>query len=110
MAPQCNEVGVPWMDAESIKLLPVFLVKLLRMLEDESLDEMICWDPSGTSFHICDAPRFCDNVLPHYFKHRNLNSFVRQLNFCKSRFLQTLKRFMCTLDSSYIKKRLKIYV
>jgi hypothetical protein len=81
MDTKLSEVYVHWLSAEAVKTLPVFLVKLIRMLEDKDLDDLICWDKSCTSFHILDAPRFCDIVLPNYFKHRNLNSFVRQLNF-----------------------------
>jgi hypothetical protein len=39
-----NDVKVPWMTPEAIKTLPVFLVKLIRMLEDRNLDDYICWD------------------------------------------------------------------
>jgi hypothetical protein len=91
-----NDFKVPWMTPEAIKTLPVFLVKLIRMLEDRNLDDYICWDRSGTSFHILDAPRFCDNVLPSYFKHRNLNSFVRQLNFYGFRKLAAADRATLT--------------
>ena len=35
---------VPGLDTKTVKALPVFLVKLLNMLEDESLDDIICWD------------------------------------------------------------------
>ncbi|KAL8564640.1 hypothetical protein ACOMHN_032196 [Nucella lapillus] len=34
----------------------------------------------GTSFHIYDQPRFASEVLPYYFKHNNISSFIRQLN------------------------------
>lgn len=36
----------------------------------------------GKSFHIIDNYGFCEIVLPRYFKHKNIASFVRQLNLC----------------------------
>lgn len=38
---------------------------------------------SGTSFHVFDQGRFAKEVLPKYFKHNNMASFVRQLNMCE---------------------------
>lgn len=40
---------------------------------------------NGTSFHVFDQGRFAKEVLPKYFKHNNMASFVRQLNMCKYR-------------------------
>ncbi|KAE9547408.1 hypothetical protein FO519_009379, partial [Halicephalobus sp. NKZ332] len=91
---------VPGLDTKTVKALPVFLVKLLNMLEDESLDDIICWDDSGSSFHILDSPAFCDEILPKYFKHKNLNSFVRQLNFYGFRKLASVdKTSLCYMEN-----------
>ena len=38
------------------------------------------WDAEGRTIVIHDVDDFCSNVLPVYFKHRNIQSFVRQLN------------------------------
>ena len=40
---------------------------------------------SGVSFHIYDQARFAKEILPMYFKHSNIASFIRQLNMCKYR-------------------------
>ncbi|NWZ96539.1 HSF1 protein, partial [Nesospiza acunhae] len=35
---------------------------------------------SGSSFHVFDQGQFSKEVLPKFFKHNNMASFVRQLN------------------------------
>lgn len=45
------------------------------------------WWQSGKSFHIFDQSRFAREVLPFYFKHNNISSFIRQLNMCKYYFI-----------------------
>uniref|UniRef100_A0A3Q3N3F4 Heat shock transcription factor 1 n=1 Tax=Labrus bergylta TaxID=56723 RepID=A0A3Q3N3F4_9LABR len=35
---------------------------------------------SGSSFHVFDQGRFSKEVLPKFFKHNNMASFIRQLN------------------------------
>uniref|UniRef100_A0A663N774 HSF-type DNA-binding domain-containing protein n=1 Tax=Athene cunicularia TaxID=194338 RepID=A0A663N774_ATHCN len=35
---------------------------------------------NGSSFHVFDQGQFAKEVLPKYFKHNNMASFVRQLN------------------------------
>ena len=37
---------------------------------------------SGKSFHVYDQGRFAKEILPLYFKHNNIASFIRQLNMC----------------------------
>ncbi|XP_015212965.2 heat shock factor protein 1 isoform X1 [Lepisosteus oculatus] len=60
--------------------VPAFLTKLWTLVEDPDTDSLICWSPNGTSFHVFDQGRFSKEVLPKYFKHNNMASFVRQLN------------------------------
>lgn len=60
--------------------VPAFLTKLWKLVTDVSCDELISWSPAGTSFIIFDEIRFSKELLPMYFKHNNMASFVRQLN------------------------------
>ncbi|XP_069495945.1 heat shock factor protein 4-like [Ambystoma mexicanum] len=60
--------------------VPAFLTKLWTLVEDPDTSHLICWSSNGTSFHVFDQGRFAKEVLPKYFKHNNMASFVRQLN------------------------------
>uniref|UniRef100_A0A8D1N7V4 Heat shock transcription factor 1 n=1 Tax=Sus scrofa TaxID=9823 RepID=A0A8D1N7V4_PIG len=60
--------------------VPAFLTKLWTLVSDPDTDALICWSPSGSSFHVLDQGQFAKEVLPKYFKHSNMASFVRQLN------------------------------
>ncbi|XP_007457359.1 PREDICTED: heat shock factor protein 4 isoform X2 [Lipotes vexillifer] len=60
--------------------VPAFLGKLWALVGDAGTDHLIRWSPSGTSFLVSDQSRFAKEVLPQYFKHSNMASFVRQLN------------------------------
>nr|XP_042133486.1 heat shock factor protein 4 isoform X2 [Peromyscus maniculatus bairdii] len=64
--------------------VPAFLGKLWALVGDPGTDHLIRWSPSGTSFLVSDQSRFAKEVLPQYFKHSNMASFVRQLNMCES--------------------------
>ena len=66
---------------------PAFISKLYGILEVAEHEDMVAWK-SDSIFMIKDKDRFCDEVLPKYFRHTNFNSFIRQLNmydFHKSR-------------------------
>ncbi|TRZ03601.1 hypothetical protein DNTS_011835, partial [Danionella cerebrum] len=42
---------------------------------------------NGSSFHVFDQGRFSKEVLPKFFKHNNMASFVRQLNIVSASVL-----------------------
>jgi HSF-type DNA-binding len=57
-----------------------FLKNTYKLLSNESLNNIIRWTEDGGSFVIDDLFSFTNTVLPKYFKHSNLASFIRQLN------------------------------
>lgn len=59
---------------------PVFLRKTFVML-GESPTEIVSWTSDGLSFVVNNADKFAEHIIPRYFKHNNMASFVRQLNF-----------------------------
>ena len=68
-----------------------FLAKLWALVNDSSCDDLIAWDPSGSSFHVYDQAQFAREVLPRYFKHNNFASFIRQLNMYGFRKISTIE-------------------
>ncbi|KAJ7310472.1 hypothetical protein JRQ81_007393 [Phrynocephalus forsythii] len=73
---------------------PGFLAKLWALVEDPGSDQVIRWSPNGQNFCILDEQRFAKEVLPKYFKHNNLSSFIRQLNIYGFRKMMALENGM----------------
>lgn len=93
--------------ADNAISIPAFLSKLWKMVNDPSTDHLICWSSvstlffvyltfsstsscfslqAGNSFYIQNQAQFWYKLLPLYYKHNNMSSFVRQLNMCKYSF------------------------
>lgn len=67
--------------------ISAFIRKLVIMLEvsffitqDVKFQMFISWLPQDGGFQITNVSQFVEQVLPAYFKHKNLSSFIRQLN------------------------------
>ncbi|KAJ8920599.1 hypothetical protein NQ315_004738, partial [Exocentrus adspersus] len=61
--------------------VPLFLRKLWKMVNDQEAEDIIGWNVTGDGFVIYDQLQFITKLLPKYFKHNNMASFIRQLNF-----------------------------
>ena len=57
-----------------------FISKTYEFLEDSQFPDIVDWNFEGTAIVIKNPLEFAQKVLNIYFKHRNLTSFVRQLN------------------------------
>jgi len=55
-------------------------MKLYQMVNDQSTNRIIGWVHQGHGFQIFDNDAFSSRILPKYFKHNKLSSFIRQLN------------------------------
>eukprot|EP01103_Thecamoeba_quadrilineata_P012517 TRINITY_DN3245_c0_g1_i1.p1 TRINITY_DN3245_c0_g1~~TRINITY_DN3245_c0_g1_i1.p1 ORF type:complete len:311 (-),score=55.00 TRINITY_DN3245_c0_g1_i1:883-1815(-) len=57
-----------------------FILKLHSMLSEQEFYPYLAWSRDGTTLVLRNTDLLAKNVLPKYFKHNNLASFVRQLN------------------------------
>ena len=62
-----------------VSLAP-FISKLCEILSTSTPDNSIKWGPVGDTIIVTDQVKFAREVLPRYFKHDNIRSFIRQLN------------------------------
>ena len=60
--------------------IPLFLLKLVDLLDNSDNKQYVQWSANGKSFIVLNQEGFSKNVLPKYFKHNQLSSFTRQLN------------------------------
>ncbi|XP_015919177.1 heat shock factor protein 1 isoform X2 [Parasteatoda tepidariorum] len=80
--------------------VPAFLIKLWKLVEDPSCDDLIAWSDNGLSFIIKDQAKFASELLPQYFKHSNMASFVRQLNMYGFRKVMNYERSGLRTDNN----------
>uniref|UniRef100_A0A670XN49 HSF-type DNA-binding domain-containing protein n=1 Tax=Pseudonaja textilis TaxID=8673 RepID=A0A670XN49_PSETE len=79
---------------------PKPLQPLWTLVEDPGSDDVISWSRNGQNFCILDEQRFAKELLPKYFKHNNLSSFIRQLNIYGFRKVIALENGMITCDKN----------
>ena len=61
--------------------IPKFLQHIWSILQNSTLSHIISWHQTfPNAFLVHDQRLFCKYVLPKYYKHNKLTSFVRQLN------------------------------
>ena len=83
-----NLFGLSGMKGQPVQELSPFIQKLLAILkvcdwqygQDPGSNQIIEWTENGDHVHILNISLFVKKILPKYFKHQNLSSFIRQLN------------------------------
>jgi hypothetical protein len=59
--------------------VPLFLLKLYEIVDDKATSSIVDW--AEEEGFVIKSPVFFENqIIPKYFKHNKLTSFVRQLN------------------------------
>ncbi|XP_050887828.1 heat stress transcription factor B-2b [Lathyrus oleraceus] len=80
MAPSAEHNGDS-STGESQRSTPTpFITKTYQIVDDRTIDDVVSWNDTGTSFVVWNPTVFARDLLPKYFKHNNFSSFVRQLN------------------------------
>lgn len=60
--------------------IPNFPAKLMAILSRPDFADIVCWMPHGRSWRVLKPREFEIRVLPSYFEHQKLSSFIRQAN------------------------------
>ena len=66
-------------ESERTLAVPPFLTKLFDILNDDQMRTYVRWCAAGDAFVITDPAGFAARVLPSYWRHNKLRSFVRSL-------------------------------
>eukprot|EP00331_Platyophrya_macrostoma_P022900 CAMPEP_0176439272 /NCGR_PEP_ID=MMETSP0127-20121128/19840_1 /TAXON_ID=938130 /ORGANISM="Platyophrya macrostoma, Strain WH" /LENGTH=245 /DNA_ID=CAMNT_0017823501 /DNA_START=28 /DNA_END=765 /DNA_ORIENTATION=+ len=69
----CDSEGTP-------KKVAKFIERTFSFLKDKKYAETVTWNRDGSIFIVKKIKEFADEVLWHFFGHRNLSSFTRQMN------------------------------
>ena len=67
-------------EGDKFPMIPLFLLKLMDLLQSPENNQFIKWSSDGKSFIVLNQEGFSKHILPKYFKHNKFSSFVRQLN------------------------------
>lgn len=76
--------------AKRIGPVAAFLERTFKMVDEASSNGIVTWSATGDSFIIKRVDLFEKEVIPRFFNHSNLLSFVRQLNNHGEPLLQSI--------------------
>jgi len=70
-------------------------------VSDPANKEIISWNKTGDAFIIFQPSVFIEKILPVYFSHKNLSSFIRQLNMYGFNKTRGKKREQCFTNALF---------
>mmetsp|Transcript_1194 Transcript_1194/g.1296 ORF Transcript_1194/g.1296 Transcript_1194/m.1296 type:complete len:280 (-) Transcript_1194:169-1008(-) len=91
-------------DLTEVVSIPNFLRKTYEILQSNEFGDLICWSEDGRAVVIKQPAEFALQVLPKYFKHSNLSSYIRQLNMYNFRKKKT-SNLECFVHDCFQKDR-----
>jgi len=65
-----------------------------NFIQTQEFDSVLSWSNAGNSFQIRDPKALERTILPLYFRHTKLKSFVRQLNMYHFRKVRNQKELL----------------
>lgn len=80
-------------------------------MQSKEYEEFMCWF-GDNEILIKNGKKLEDKVLPHFFRHRHLSSFIRQLNmykFGKVNKLTKEKHFMYFRNEHFKRNQMYLY-
>ncbi|ELP84800.1 heat stress transcription factor A-4C, putative [Entamoeba invadens IP1] len=98
---------IPFEDEAQVDMPPPgtsvvsFIAKLFELVNNKDTQKYICWSEQfkRRAIFIPDPVEFSKQILPQFFKHSNICSFVRQLNIYGFKKLETPTGFCFRHDS-----------
>ena len=84
-----------------------FVSKLQEILAENDNSHVIQWGEDGKSFIIKNIKLFEDELLPRYFRHSRMSSFVRQLNMYGFHKVRTTSDLIIFSHKSFQKDNLE---
>ena len=85
--------------------LPPFIVALYQMLMDTRNADICCWanQPQNSGekqrFRVKSSTRLANEILPQFFRHTKLTSFMRQVSQAIIVFITCMHAHTCTYKS-----------
>lgn len=68
------------LDSNPEARVATFIRKIYNILDEQLFPEIVDWNAEGNAIVIKKPSEFGSKVLPKYFKHNHISSFIRQLN------------------------------
>lgn len=81
-----------------------FISKLIDIVSNSSLENIVKWNENGDIIEIIDEKKFINEILPLYFKHNNFQNFIRQLNMYGFKKVKNYNKDVIPYSNPYFRR------